>query len=29
VMPFDYSEVPRFVLAHHVTWSWVSSGFAR
>jgi hypothetical protein len=24
VKPFDYSEVPPFVLAHHATWSWLS-----
>jgi hypothetical protein len=23
VLRFDYNDVPRFVLAHHATWSWV------
>src|ERR1700687_2632500 len=29
VKPFDYSEVPRFVLAYHATWSWLSFRFVR
>ena len=29
VKPLDYNDVPRFVLAHHATWAWLTFRFVR